>query len=221
MVNTFKNIKNKLSACFIEKENKRLLKMLRIENIFLSLISISLLVPPVFITGWLGGYLLVKILDFLFQIELFADINQFFFYSIFWNIPLLVTSFIFFEKEDQNFNLFKIIKSRDYEKLTKILEEDIKKDRREQSNYELIDILYETKIDSKTLNLFNNEINEKISKEDLEFVLEDRELINIMNKHKNITISYGYLFKLLEKLETKNKNKNIVKFQKDVLIKRS
>lgn len=221
MANTFKNIKNKLSACFIEKENKRLLKMLRIENIFLSLISISLLVPPVFITGWLGGYLLVKILDFLFQIELFADINQFFFYSIFWNIPLLVTSFIFFEKEDQNFNLFKIIKSRDYEKLTKILEEDIKKDRREQSNYELIDILYETKIDSKTLNLFNNEINEKISKEDLEFVLEDRELVNIMNKHKNITISYGYLFKLLEKLETKNKNKNIVKFQKDVLIKRS
>lgn len=207
--NAFKNIKNKLASCFMKKEEKKLLAIGRSENLCSKIFFVVLGIMSAFAFGTVLPSLIILLL------ELKIDHQLFFKASMIWDIPLFVGIYFYLRKKDlRNFNPLKIIRKQDHEKLMPMLELYIKNPKEWPS---IVNLLYQTKVEAEVLNLFNKDVAQKISKNELDAVLEDIELANIMNKTGGVT--YGYLFKLLEKIEDLEKTKDDIEKAKNEIKK--
>lgn len=197
----FNSIKNKLTSIFMKKEEKKLLEFGRSANLGSKIFFVVLGAMSAFAFGTV----LPSLISLLLGLKI--DPQLFFKASMIWDIPLFVGIYFYLRKKDlKEFDPLKTIRKQDNEKLMPMLELYIKNPKEWPS---VVNLLYQTKVEAEVLNLFNKEVAQKISKNELDAVLEDIELANIMNKTGGVT--YGYLFKLLEKIEELEETKNGIK----------
>lgn len=192
MNNIFLDIEEKLSHSFLEKEKKELLKDAIVGDIF-DYFQILTMFPlvSVFISY-----------PFASMLNIVLKLNNFNVLMFFTSIIMFVILYLF--NKENIINRKEIIKKNQVIEFNKML---INKNSK-VTNYnihnklkgsDLIKILYATKVDNEILIQVNKEINQKINKKDLINILKDPVLIEIININKQI--SYGYLFKLLEKIK--------------------
>lgn len=221
--NIFKNIKNKLASCFMKKEEKLLLKMAKYKNFGENVASSSLALLIGFIASLFGFAILFDVFTVITGINLSGMINVegFILFCVIFNITLSPLLSRIIKNAMYGEDFLKVIKKHDVENFVKIFE----KNKLEKSDFykQLIDMVYDIKVDVEELNEFNKEISKKISKEELNIIFKDIELNKILNENKNIT--YGYLFKLIEKIENKLKvekenseYKTTLEFQEKIFI---